>query len=153
MSLKRYRYTQIQYFELNVFSLIFRVDRLMQRIWQEVFAILRMALSIVIFFIVELLKFLAKHIFQPLVIAIFMSFGDYVIKPLLSVFFNGMVQPVSIFMWNVFSGMRHMFNPIGEILRRVFEQLAMLLRSVRLFEVTYVYSDRDTGPARRIQTV
>jgi len=125
----------------------------MQRIWQEVFAVIRIILSVVIFFVVELFKFLAKHIFQPLVIAIFMSFGDYVIKPLLSVFFNGFVQPVSIFMWNVFTGMRHMFNPIGEILRRVFEQVAMLFRSIRLFEVTYVSRGNETAEGRRILTV
>lgn len=125
----------------------------MQRVWQEFFAILRIILSIVIWFLVELFKFLAKHIFQPLVIAVVMYFGDYVIKPLLSVLFNGFLQPFSIFWWNVFTGMRHMFNPIGEILRRIFEQLAMLFRSIRLFEVTYVSGRQDGIQEGRIQTV
>ncbi|XP_052229596.1 uncharacterized protein LOC127843811 [Dreissena polymorpha] len=120
-----------------------RVDKVMQRLWQEVFSLLRILLSFFIWFAVELFRFLAKHIFQPLIVGIFVTLGDYVVKPFLSAVFNGFMQPTSIFCWNVFTGMRHMFNPIGEILRRIFEQMAMLFRSIRLFELTWV-TERPT---------
>ncbi|XP_053384276.1 uncharacterized protein LOC123536070 isoform X2 [Mercenaria mercenaria] len=122
-----------------------KVDRVVQRVWQEIFAILRIILSIVIWFFVELSRFLAKHIFQPLIVGIFVTLGDFVVKPFLSAMFNGFVQPGSIFFWNVFVGMRHMFSPFGDILRKVLEQFAMLFRSIRLFDITWV-SGRDTVP-------
>ena len=81
---------------------------------------------------------MAKHIFQPIVHGIFATVGDFIFKPFLSALFNGFLQPLSIFFWNVFTGMRHMFRPIGEILERVFQQFAILFRSIRLFEITWI---------------
>lgn len=152
----------LRYFEVNedfeeaaLPPIADKVDRVVQRVWQEVFALFRILLSIVIWFCVELFKFLARHIFQPLIVGIFVTFGDFVMKPLLSAIFNGFVQPGSIFFWNVFTGMRHMFSPISEILRRVLEQFAMLFRAIRLCDVTLV-SGRDNLPQplpHMVQTV
>lgn len=111
---------------------------MVQRVWKEVFALFRILFSVVIWFFVELFRFLARHLFQPLIIGIFVTMGDFVVKPFLSAVFNGFVQPGSIFLWNVFTGLRHMFSPFGLILQRVFEQFAMLFRSIRLFEITWV---------------
>jgi hypothetical protein len=91
-----------------------------------------------------LFRFLAKHIFQPLIVGVFVTLGDFVVKPFLSAMFNGFVQPGSIFFWNVFTGMRHMFTPVGDILRKVLEQFAMLFRSVRLFDITWVSGRENT---------
>ncbi|KAL3842673.1 hypothetical protein ACJMK2_020662 [Sinanodonta woodiana] len=110
-------------------------EKFVRRAWQEFFALLRIITSIFIWFLVELFRFLAHHIIQPIVVGIFLNLGDYLVKPLLSTLFNGFVQPCSTFWWNVFSGMKHMFGPIGEILNRVFTQFAMLFRSIRFFEI------------------
>lgn len=120
-----------------------RVDRVVQRVWQEFFAMLRIMLSIVIWFLVELFRFVARHIFLPLILGIFVTLGDSLIKPLLSALFNGFIQPFNIFLWNVFTGMKHMFSPIGEIMHNILQHISMLLRSVRLFDITWV-SGRDS---------
>ena len=120
---------------LNIF--ISRCERLSKRIWKEIFAVIRMIFSVFIWFFIELFRYLAKHIFQPIVHGIFAAVGDFVFKPLLSALFNGFMQPLSIFLWNVFTGLRHMFRPVGEILERVFVQFAMLFRSIRLFEINW----------------
>ena len=96
---------------------------------------IRILLSIFIWFFIELFRYIAKHILQPIIHGIFATVGDFVFKPLLSALFNGFLQPLSIFFWNVFTGMRHMFRPIGEILERVFQQFAMLFRSIRLCDL------------------
>ncbi|XP_060608320.1 uncharacterized protein LOC132760355 isoform X2 [Ruditapes philippinarum] len=140
----RYYEVNEEYDEAKLPPIADKVDRIVQRVWQEVFAVLRIVLSILIWFCVELFRFLAKHIFQPLIVGVFVTLGDFVIKPFLSAMFNGFVQPGSIFFWNVFTGMRHMFSPVGDILRKVLEQFAMLFRSVRLFDITWVSGRENT---------
>ena len=127
-----------------------RVDKVMQRVWKEVFAVLRIILSVLIWFLVEFARFLAKHIFQPIIIGVFVTLGDFVMKPFLSAVFNGFMQPLSIFFWNTFTGLRHMFSPVGEILHRMLAQVAMLCRSIRLFEVHWV--SRDASQTRLNQS-
>ncbi|XP_052801065.1 uncharacterized protein LOC128231863 [Mya arenaria] len=146
-NLRYYEVTE-DYEEARLPQVADKVDKIMQRVWQEMFAVLRILLSVVIWFTVELARFLARHIFQPIIIGVFVTLGDFLMKPFLSAVFNGFVQPLSIFFWNVFTGMRHMFNPIGEILRKVFEQLAMLFSSIRLFEITWV-SDKNSALAHQ----
>lgn len=122
-----------------------KCERLSKRIWQEIFAVIRIVFCVFIWFFIELFRYVAKHIFQPIVHGIFATIGDFVFKPFLSALFNGFMQPFSIFLWNVFTGMRHVFRPIGEILERVFEQFAMLFRSIRLFEINW----NTAGPYRQ----
>ena len=98
---------------------------------------IRMIFSVFIWFFIELFRYTARHIFQPIVHGVFTAIGDFVLKPLLSALFNGFMQPISIFLWNVFTGLRHMFRPVGEILERIFAQIAMLCRSIRLFEINW----------------
>lgn len=106
-----------------------------QRIYQEFFGLLRIATSVIILLIVELLKYIVKYIIQPLIVGILGMLGDYVVKPILSLTFNGLVHPFGVFMWNCFMTLQHMFNPISEILKKVFQQLAMLCRSIRCVEI------------------
>ena len=124
---------------------IYRCERLSKRIWKEIFAVIRIVFSIFIWFFIELFRYVAKHIFQPIVHGIFATVGDFVFKPFLNALFNGFLQPFSIFLWNVFTGLRHMFRPVGEILERVFLQLAMLFRSIRLFEINWNSTGHSAG--------
>ena len=107
----------------------------MTRVYQEFFGVIRIITSIAILLLLEALKFILKHILQPLLVGIVGTLGEFFCKPFLSIFFNGFVQPFGIFMWNVAVSFRHMFGPIGDILRRILKEFATCCRSFRLVEI------------------
>lgn len=108
---------------------------MLQRVYQEFFGFLRIITSIVLVFIIELVKYLIKYIFGPIVVGILETVGDFVVKPTLTLVFNGIIQPLGVFLWNVFVALRHMFGPVGDILKKLFTPLAMLCRSIRCVEI------------------
>ncbi|KAK3097559.1 hypothetical protein FSP39_010794 [Pinctada imbricata] len=121
-----------------------RLEGLFERIWQEFFGALRIVTSFFIILVVELLKYVIRGIIQPIVVGVFQTLGDYIMKPILSILFNGFIQPTSIFLWNCFMTLKHMFTPIGEILRKILREFATCCRSVRLVEINWKVG--DPGP-------
>lgn len=125
----------------------------MRRIFREIFAVLRILTGIIIWFIVELLQYIIQHVIQPLFIGVLMVTADYLIKPTLTIFFSGVVQPTNIFMWNVLVGLRHVCRPVIDITASFAEILAMVLRAFRLFEITRVVADKDNKNQLCVQNV
>lgn len=125
-----------------------RVERVLKRIYQEFFGVIRIITSIAILLIVELLNFVLKHILQPLIIGVFGTLGEFFCKPLLSICFNGFVQPLGIFFWNAAVSFRHMFGPIGDILRRILKEFAMCCTSFKPIQIHY-----KTGSQPELQNV
>lgn len=112
-----------------------RLETIFQRIWQEFFGALRIVTSFFILFVVELFKYIIKYVFQPIFIGIFITTGDYVMKPVLSVLFNGFMHPTGVFCWNCCVTTKVVCNPIVEILRKILLQFAMCCRSVRCAQI------------------
>lgn len=125
-----------------------KVERVLKRIYQEFFGAIRILTSIAIILIVELLNFVLKHILQPLIVGILGTLGEFFCKPLLSILFNGFVQPFGIFLWNAAVSFRHMFGPIGDILRRILKEFAMCCRSIKPIQIHY-----KTGTQPELQNV
>lgn len=120
----------------NLFLFLFcRLEQIFQRIWQEFFGALRIVTSFFILFVVEMFKYIIKYVFQPIFIGIFITTGDYVMKPVLSVLFNGFMHPTGVFCWNCCVTTKVVCNPIVEILRKILLQFAMCCRSVRCAQI------------------
>lgn len=133
-SAKQIKYTLWSTF--NLFPLLIcRLETIFQRIWQEFFGALRIVTSFFILFVVELFKYIIKYVFQPIFIGIFITTGDYVMKPVLSVLFNGFMHPTGVFCWNCCVTTKVVCNPIVEILRKILLQFAMCCRSVRCAQI------------------
>ncbi|XP_055997283.1 uncharacterized protein LOC130047078 [Ostrea edulis] len=112
-----------------------RLEGLFHRIWQEFFGALRIVTSFFILFLVELFKYIIKYVFQPIFVGIFVTAGDYIVKPVLSVLFNGCMQPTGVFFWNCCVTTKLVCTPMIEILRKILEQFAMCCRFVRCVEI------------------
>ena len=65
------------------------------------------------------------------------TFGDYLYKPVLAAFFNAILQPMAVFLYNIGVGLRTIMTPLIDIMRSVFTQIAMLLRAFRLVELNW----------------
>ena len=102
---------------------------------------MRIVTSIVVFLLVELSDFLINHVLRPLLMAYMVTVGNNLVKPLLAALFSLVLQPFLVFLWNVFSGIRHVCQPVLEIVGSLMTQGAILLRAFRLVEVNC--GDRD----------
>lgn len=106
-----------------------------RRGWQEFFAALRILTGFVFIFLVELLLFLIRDTVYKLSVKIIVIFGNFLVKPLLSNVFNAIIQPVLVFLWNIFAAIRNMFEPIIDILRSIAHQIAVVLEALRLVNI------------------
>ncbi|XP_071099413.1 uncharacterized protein [Haliotis cracherodii] len=125
-----------------------KAEIVMRRLWQEVFGGLRLVTGFFIIFIVEALKFVFHHVAQPIIIGLLTGVGDFFIKPLLSLTFSLIFQPIIVFFWNMLTGVRHLSQPVTDILHGVLTPIAMVLRSFRLFDITYQNS--SNRPIRNV---
>lgn len=63
--------------------------------------------------------------------------SDYFIKPFLAVIFNGIVQPILIFLYNVATSIRDFIKPIAESIGYFIREIAELCRAFRLVQINY----------------
>lgn len=111
-----------------------RSELLAYKVWEEFFSVLRFPVDFILIFFIELAKFVCRHIFQRLLVGLISVVCDYAFKPFLAVVFNGMLQPVLVFTWNVIVSIRRVSEPLIDILRNLFQQVAMLFQAIRLVE-------------------
>jgi hypothetical protein len=135
-----------------------RVEGYAKRGWQEFFAVLRIITSIFVLLAVEALQYVTNYIARPLLLGVLSMMGNRLVKPLLAGLFNLVIQPFLIFSWNVASGVRHVLNPLIDVLGAVTSKLAVLLQAFRLVEVNqgsdhYNRLRVDRGPGREVDHV
>nr|KAG5688890.1 hypothetical protein BaRGS_016458 [Batillaria attramentaria] len=113
-----------------------KVETYVRRGWQEFFGALRIVTSIAILLAVEAVNYAINHIASPIFLGVVTTIGNRLLKPLLAAAFNLLLQPVIIFSWNVLSGIRHVFQPVVDVLGAVMSKLAILVQAFRLVEVS-----------------
>ena len=111
-----------------------RIETYTKRGIQELFGTLQILVDFVVIFIVELARFLFKQFGRKLLGGVIIVFGDSFLKPLLSVSFNNIIQPLFILVWNMMHVFRKLIEPVLLLTREIFSQFAMLLRSFRLVD-------------------
>ena len=136
----------------DLHSFFSRVEGYIQRAWQEFFGALRILTSIAIFLVVEALNYVTNHVARPLFLGVVIMTGNRLVKPVLAGLFNLILQPFVIFSWNFVSGVRHVCQPLIDILGGVTSKLAVLLQAFRLVEVNlgdeYLQSRRGVSAGR-----
>ncbi|XP_038051389.1 uncharacterized protein LOC119724412 [Patiria miniata] len=118
-------------------------EKLVRRGVQEFFAALRIIVDFLLIVILELLRFLAYNVLGLLFVGLLTTFGDYFFKPVLAALFNSILQPLAVFLYNTGVALKTVFDPLIEIIRGLFIQVAMLLRALRLVEVNWRAGPRD----------
>ncbi|XP_067325477.1 uncharacterized protein [Anolis sagrei] len=110
-------------------------EKVVQQSLKEFFAILRILVHIPTLFLLELIHFLGKSVFQVLVVGLLTAIGDQVLIPVLSAIFEHILQPLLIFLLNVLRSIQTLSCPFIDISKDLCLQVAGLLRAFRLVEV------------------
>ncbi|XP_069677976.1 uncharacterized protein [Periplaneta americana] len=103
--------------------------------WADIFGTLHLFFTFITHFILQLLRFLLYSILRPLTVGIIQIFSDYFIKPLLSILFNGVIQPILILLYNIATSFRDFCEPIAQAIGYFLREAAIVFRAIRLVEV------------------
>ncbi|XP_029769479.1 uncharacterized protein LOC112102988 [Terrapene carolina triunguis] len=110
-------------------------EKVIQQNLREFFGLLRILVNVVLIFLIELVRFLGKSVFQVLVVGLLTTAGDHILKPFLVAVFNSLLQPLLLFLLNVLCSVRNLTYPLIDILKGICLQLAVVLQAFRLVEV------------------
>ncbi|XP_032640628.1 uncharacterized protein LOC116827320 isoform X1 [Chelonoidis abingdonii] len=110
-------------------------EKVIQQNLREFFGLLRILVNVVFIFLVELVRFLGKSVFQVFMVGLLTTAGDHVLKPFLVAVFNSLLQPLLLFLLNVLCSVRNLTYPLIDILKGICLQLAVVLQAFRLVEV------------------
>ncbi|TFJ97347.1 glycine N-acyltransferase-like protein 3-like [Platysternon megacephalum] len=110
-------------------------EKVIQQNLREFFGLLRILVNVVLIFLIELVRFLGKSMFQVLVVGLLTTVGDHILKPFLVAMFNSLLQPLLLFLLNVLCSVRNLTYPLIDILKGICLQLAVVLQAFRLVEV------------------
>lgn len=107
------------------------------KFWAEFFGSLQIGVAFVVTFLLQSYRFVLYSIINILLVEFLHMTSDYLIKPLLTVIFNGFLQPPLIFCFNILSSIRDILEPIADTLNNFMKPIATVGRSIRLIHATY----------------
>lgn len=107
------------------------------KFWAEFYGSIHICCAFLIAFILQTIRFVMYSIVRPFIVGILQIIGDYVLKPLLAIIFNGFLQPPLVLVLNILVSVRDICKPIGEMLKMFVQPLADCLRAFRLIEIHY----------------
>uniref|UniRef100_A0A1B0C0Y3 Caveolin n=2 Tax=Nemorhina TaxID=44051 RepID=A0A1B0C0Y3_9MUSC len=107
------------------------------RFWGEVFGSLHIGFALIVTFMLQTYRFFLYAFINTLLVGFLDMTSDYFVKPLLTVIFNGFLQPPLIFCFNLLSSVRDILEPIAETANNFMKPIATIGKSVRLIHVTY----------------
>lgn len=122
-----------------------KTDQAATRFWAEIFGTIHIGIAFVTAFILQLLRFVLYSVIRPLTVGILQLIADYFIKPLLSILFNALVQPVLILLYNIATSLRDLCEPIAEAMGLFLREIANLCAAIRLVEVKHVHAPTTTA--------
>lgn len=105
------------------------------KFWAEIYGSIYIVVAFIIAFVLQTFRFVMYGIVRPLLIGTMQIVGDYLLKPLLAIVFNGFVQPPLILVLNIFVSVRDICKPIAETLQMFCQPFSDCLRSIRLVEI------------------
>ncbi|KAL1506281.1 hypothetical protein ABEB36_005673 [Hypothenemus hampei] len=112
-----------------------KTEKYTTRFWAEIFGTVHIGLSFFTSFILQFLRLILYSICRPLTIGFIQLGSDYVFKPLLASLFNGLLQPIFIFFYNIFGSIRDICDPISEGIGYFFKEFSILIRAFRIVEI------------------
>ncbi|XP_062839449.1 uncharacterized protein LOC134299692 isoform X2 [Anolis carolinensis] len=123
-------------------------EKVVQQRLKEFFALLRILVNIPTLFLLELVHFLGKSVFQVLVVGLLTAIGDQMLVPVLSAIFERILQPLLIFLLNVLRSIQTLSCPFIDISKDLCLQVAGVLRAFRLVEVHQHHHHHGTCPEK-----
>uniref|UniRef100_A0A1A9ZLD5 Uncharacterized protein n=1 Tax=Glossina pallidipes TaxID=7398 RepID=A0A1A9ZLD5_GLOPL len=94
------------------------------RFWGEVFGSLHIGFALIVTFMLQTYRFFLYAFINTLLVGFLDMTSDYFVKPLLTVLFNGFLQPPLIFCFNLLSSVRDILEPIAETANNFMQPIA-----------------------------
>ncbi|XP_017098175.2 uncharacterized protein [Drosophila bipectinata] len=123
--------------KINSIILADRATTYATHFWAELFGLLHIAVAFVVAFILQSYRFVLYCLVNSLIVGLLHMTSDYMVKPFLTVVFNGFVQPPLIFVYNILCSVRDILEPVAQTLDHFMQPLATVGRSFRLVDVNY----------------
>lgn len=123
----------------QILSLILaeRATHYATRFWAEFFGSIQIGVAFIVTFLLQSYRFALYSIINTLLVGFLHMTSDYFLKPLLTVLFNGFIQPPLIFCFNILSSIRDILEPIADTINNFMKPIATVGRSLRLVHATY----------------
>uniref|UniRef100_T1H1X1 Uncharacterized protein n=1 Tax=Megaselia scalaris TaxID=36166 RepID=T1H1X1_MEGSC len=86
-------------------SLLNQTEYYANRVWAEIFGSLQIGVTFFISFVLQLYRFILYSLFRVLIVGFLQITSDYCLKPIMTVLFNGFLQPPLIFL-NIYEGIK-----------------------------------------------
>ncbi|XP_011205736.3 uncharacterized protein LOC105227893 [Bactrocera dorsalis] len=107
------------------------------RFWAEFFGSLHIGVTFIVTFLLQAYRFILVSLINTLAVGFLHMTSDYLIKPILTVIFNGFLQPPFILIYNILTSMRDILAPVAETINNFMRPVATVGRSIRLVHVSY----------------
>ncbi|XP_047367234.1 uncharacterized protein LOC124955990 isoform X1 [Vespa velutina] len=114
-----------------------KTDQAATRFWAEIFGTIHIGTAFLTAFILQLIRFILFSLIRPLTVGILQLFADYFVKPLLSIIFNALIQPILILLYNIATSIKDLCEPLAETIGLFLREIANLCRSIRIIEIKY----------------
>lgn len=105
------------------------------KFWAEFYGSIHIAVAIIVAFLLQTLRFLMYSIVRAIIIGVLQIFADYLVKPLLTILFNGFLQPPLILAKNLFTSICNMVEPIARAIGLFLIPIGDTLRALRFIEI------------------
>ncbi|KAF3421829.1 hypothetical protein E2986_00002 [Frieseomelitta varia] len=112
-----------------------KTDQAATRFWAEIFGTIHIGTAFITAFVLQLVRFILYSIIRPLTVGILQLLADYFIKPLLSIVFNTLIQPVLILLYNIATSCKDLCEPIAEAIGLFLREIAHVCAAIRVVEV------------------
>lgn len=116
-------------------SLLNQTEYYANRVWAEIFGSLQIGVTFFISFVLQLYRFILYSLFRVLIVGFLQITSDYCLKPIMTVLFNGFLQPPLIFAFNVMASIQDVLNPVAQTINNFLFPLINVLKSIRLVNV------------------
>lgn len=123
--------------KINSIILADRATTYATHFWAELFGLLHIAVAFVVAFVLQSYRFVLYCLVNSLIVGLLHMTSDYLVKPFLTVIFNGFLQPPLIFVYNILCSVRDILEPVAQTLDNFMQPLATVGRSFRLVDVNY----------------
>ncbi|EDV52564.1 uncharacterized protein LOC6546121 [Drosophila erecta] len=123
--------------KINAIILADRATTYATHFWAELFGLLHIAVAFVVAFILQSYRFVLYSLVNTLIVGLLHMTSDYMLKPLLTMLFNGYLQPPLIFLYNILCSTRDILEPVATTLNNFMKPLATVGGSIRMVDVNY----------------
>lgn len=113
------------------------------KFWAEFYGSIHIAVAVCIAFVLQTFRFLMYSIVRPMLVGSIQIVSDYGVKPLLTVLFNGILQPPLILGLNVLNSMADMLEPLARTFSRFVRPLVEVCRAFRLVEICHYHQQNN----------